>query len=421
MATLEPAVRVIRHDPSAPLIVRYDLVSAYDEDPDDVFAKARPTVRPQWFFVHGESVFARPDEAETRPASFAWRDVSAGWTVASDLDHLRNRAGTVGEVVESITLGGTDVAVHERDVGGARFRLALRGGWSFAPGDLSRLLNRLAIAQNALWGDRGHPYLVAVAPLRPRDPSITSVNGSGRGDGFAVAATTNIALSDQSHFFSHELLHSWMASRLGGIEEEQPALSFWFSEGLTDLLAARALLRAGLWTLEDYVRWQNQTLRRYATSPARRVRNADIQSGFWTDRGGVGRLPYDRGNLLGELIDVRLRAASGSTLIEALRMVRRRADRAGRNGHPVTAPRLFQAVLRDQGGGDVAALVARHIESGEPILLPSETFAPCATIITTSERDARATDSTPVTVQRIVLSPVLSRRQRRNCVARLSR
>lgn len=49
---------VVRHRPGARLRVRYRVVSAYSEDPGFAYEKARPMVRTDWFFVHGETVFA---------------------------------------------------------------------------------------------------------------------------------------------------------------------------------------------------------------------------------------------------------------------------------------------------------------------------------------------------------------------------
>ena len=63
---------VIRHRPGARLDVRYRIVSAYAEDPGFAYEKARPMVRPDWFFVHGEGVFASPDGRFAGPARFRW-------------------------------------------------------------------------------------------------------------------------------------------------------------------------------------------------------------------------------------------------------------------------------------------------------------------------------------------------------------
>ena len=374
-----PGARLIAHRPGAPLVVRYRVASPYGEAPGFGYEKAVPLIRSGWFFFHGEGVFATPEGREKAPARFAWRGFPDGWTLASDLDHLGGaRPGTVTDVVESVALGGADVTLVERDVGGAPLRVAVRGRWSFAPEAFADAVGRIVEAENAMWGDAGRPFFVPLAPLG--EASGHSSHGTGRSDAFSVASTNDFALGAAARFLAHEYMHTWIAREVGGFPEKDEALGYWFSEGFSDFQAARVLLRAGLWTPEEYVAELNRVLLRYAASPARGATGADVLARFWSDQ-AVQQLPYDRGHLLALLFDRRIRAATGGRagLDDALLAQRARARR---DSIATGAATLFPALVRAEYGIDLAPDLARHEDRGEPVTLPADLFGPCARIET---------------------------------------
>src|SRR5687767_9145817 len=69
---------VIHHKKRAQLLVRYKLRSAWDEDPGFDYEKARPLIRPDWFFAHGEGLFAFPEGRFAGRARFRWGEAPAG-------------------------------------------------------------------------------------------------------------------------------------------------------------------------------------------------------------------------------------------------------------------------------------------------------------------------------------------------------
>lgn len=378
-----PGARVMAHRPGAPLVVRYRVTSPYGETPGFDYEKAVPLVRPGWFFFHGEGVFATPEGRSDAPARFAWRGFPAGWTIASDLDHLGGaRPGTVDDVVESVALGGADVTVVEREIGGAPLRVAIRGRWSFAPGAFADAVARIVDAENAFWGDAGRPFFVPLAPLG-EVPSGHSSHGTGRGDAFSVASTNDFALGAASRFLAHEYMHTWIAREIGELPEDDEARDYWLSEGFTDFYAARVLLRAGLWTPEEYVAELNRVLFRYGASPARGATGADVVARFWSDQ-AVQQLPYDRGHLLALLFDRRIRDATGGRagLDDALLAQRTLARQSAHAGY---AAALFSAAVHAEYGLDVAPDLARHEDRGELVTLPADLFGGCARVETATQ------------------------------------
>lgn len=361
----DAAWRVV-HRNGATLTVRYRLASRDVVDPGREYEKARPIVRPNWFFFHGEGLFATPEGRDVAPARFRWRDWPEGWRVASDLDHLASRGGTVADILDSAGIGAPDLQLVERRVDGAPFRLAMRGSWTFTADALADRVGAVMQAQNSYWGDRGRPFFVPVAPLVTEGTS-RSTHGTGRIDGFAIASTVNLRLEDATQFLGHEYMHSWIGAEIGGPLPEDEASGYWLTEGVTDFLAARTLVRAGLWSLEDYAREQNKVLLRLTVSPARALPNAEIGKRFWSDN-DAQQLPYDRGNIFTLWADQRLRPGGIDAVMRAQRAM---ADENKRAGRIVPAVTLFPAAVRRAADADLGPALARHIERGEPIALPS--------------------------------------------------
>jgi predicted metalloprotease with PDZ domain len=247
------------------------------------------------------------------------------------------------------------------------------------------MVEKIIRAENALWGAPARPFFVPLAPLGGVDSGY-SFSGTGRADAFSVAATSGFDLAGGSHLLAHEYLHTWFPIELGGAPEQDEVLGHWFGEGFTDFYAAHVLLRAGLWSLPEYIDDLNRTLMRYGTSPARHATAADILRSFWTDQ-AVQKLPYDRGHLLAHLLAYRIRKASeGRTgLHDVLRLQYTRAQRNHAEGRHIPAATLFPAILRETTGLDMTSDLNRYIEAGEPIMLPADLFGDCFTITTVTQ------------------------------------
>lgn len=357
----EGARRSIAHKPNALLVVRYRLASNGAAEPGPDYAKAQPVVRPGWFFFHGEGLFATPEGRDAAPARFRWAGWPATWKVASDLDHLERQPGTVADIVESAGIGAPDLELVQRQVDGAPFRLAMRGRWSFTPTALADRVAAVMHAENSYWGDKGRAFFVPVAPMVPEGLG-RSTNGTGRTDGFAIASTTNYRLEDATQFLAHEYAHSWVPREIGGHLADAEAEGYWLNEGFVDFTAARALVRSGLWSIEDYAKSQNEVLLRLATSPARALDNKTLAARFWSD-GSAQQMPYDRGNIFAMWADARLADKGGIDAVLKRQRAMAKADGA------TAAPLLFAVAVSAATGLNLQDAIARHIDRGEPIVL----------------------------------------------------
>lgn len=385
-----PEARILTHAPNATVTVRYRIVSAYDVDPAVGGTNGnpyRPIVRPGWFSAIGHGLFASPGDNASRDADFRWRDVPEGWRVASDLDHSAMGAHLrIGDIQQSVMVGSPGLKIHTREVKGADVRLAVLGDWSaFKEADFADLIARVLTAQRDYWKADGETFFVALTPMTPQEGSM-SVGGTGLDDAFSIYAGTDTTLDPMRYLLAHEHMHTWSPRQLGNMASGQDeAADYWFSEGFTDFLTHRTLLRSGIWSLEDFVGHLNNELIAYWSSPSRSLPNAAIVEKFWTSA-DVQKLPYRRGMLLALKWDHDLRRATRGKLdlddVLARQVVRAEAVRRA-GGDPMAA-QLFAEMYRAAGGADLANDYAVTVQGGQTVILPADLFGDCARVETVS-------------------------------------
>lgn len=377
-----PTGRVITTRPGAPLTARYRVRSAYAIDPSsDDGQPFAPIVRPRWFHAFGESLFAVPDDDLDAPASFRWTG-GADLPFATDLEHFTGgRPGVVGDVLESVVIGGASLQVHTRP--DERLRVAILGEYGFTHQAFVDLALKVVTSQRQFWGDHGEPFLITLAPQTKVVGSLT-LGGTGRSDAFVLTISEDAPLADLRHLLAHEYFHTWNPRQLGreldGVPEGGDK---WFAEGFTEFFTWRLLLRAGLYNLEEFVADWNAALREYDTSPARSEPNSRIVADYWNDR-AVGRLPYRRGPLLAAIWEQRLRSATnGARDLDDVLLTMRDQVRA-EPGAKLLPGQRFLAAYKQLGGPELAADFETFVVQGAPIELPVDVFGACVRIESTT-------------------------------------
>jgi predicted metalloprotease with PDZ domain len=373
--TGDPSERVLRHRPNARVRVSYRVIQDWEGEPTGAGGNPlRPIVRPSYYHLIGETALVTPDIDVTTRARVRAQGFPRGWSFASDLQH---HGLTLEALDQSIMVGG-DYRVLAR----GPMRVAIRGSWAFTDEALTDRIGAILAAQRAFWGDRDEPFLVTVTQLTQADPNSRSLGGTGLADAFAFFATPNAEEAAIARTLAHEGQHTWVPRRIGGISDVDEASQYWLSEGFTDFYTGRVMVRAGLWTPQEFAADLNRTLRAYGGSPARTETNARINVDFWNDP-DVRSLPYQRGRLLATIWDHRLRAAGGGRDFDdiVLEMKRRStADAMAERPH-IYATDLFLRVAPEMGlalGDDMQT----YVELGAALVLPEDAFAPCGRVAT---------------------------------------
>jgi predicted metalloprotease with PDZ domain len=381
----DPSIRQLAAAPNAPLVVRYRVVSGFDHDPHAQDGQPfLPIIRPTWFDLFGEALFAYPEGREDDPATFVWRDAPAGFQFASDLEHLAGaRPGVVGDVIESVVIGGPGLRTRAN----GQVRVAILGDYDFGHDAFFDLSLAVIASQREFWGDKDAPFLITLAPQKRIEGSMT-YGGTGRSDAFTLSVAENATIADLRHLLAHEYFHTWNARQLGGqAEGTAEGAGKWVDEGVTEVYTWRLLLRAGIYSLEDFVTAWNEALVEYWTSPVRDEPNARIVADYWNDH-AVSRLPYRRGPLLAAIWEQRLRQATAGArdLDDVLQAMRAKVQASPVKLAPDAAS-VFPPVYRELGGPDIAADLERFVDQGVAIRMPADVFGPCVRVVDSVRRN----------------------------------
>jgi predicted metalloprotease with PDZ domain len=373
---VQPSLKAIKHAPGATLTLRYRVTQLFAGDPAaSETNEYRPVVRPGYFHLIGWTVFARPQWSLATPATVTFDGLPQGWRFASDLEH-RERALHLGHVLESISVGG-----DFRILQAGKLRIAIRGAWAFSDEAFLKRLQPIIASHHRFWGDPETSFLVTVLPLVSQ-PNHRSVGGTALRDAFAFLATANAKDAVLTRTLAHEHLHAWIPPRLGMMPQENDAVDYWFSEGLTEFFTARLLARDGMWSVEEAARAFNDKLWAYAFSPARNASNAEVAAKFWSER-AMNEMPYQRGFLFAALADARLRATGGRDLDDAVLAMKRTVDAIGEGTLPPPVREAFLSTMASFGA-DMRSDLSRMIDKGEDIALPGDVWAPCGPVETST-------------------------------------
>src|SRR6202012_4677596 len=132
-----------------------------------------------------------------------------GFTFASDLQHLASRdrpalrPGGVGDVWESVMLGGADVKVVAVGPQAAPVRVAIRGKYVFTDAQFADLAGKVIADERDFWGGDRSPFLVTLAPLVTPSGG-QSLAGTGRGDAFEMSISPSAPLASLRWVLAHE-------------------------------------------------------------------------------------------------------------------------------------------------------------------------------------------------------------------------
>ncbi len=364
--------RLLKHAPGARITLSYKVV--VDENGPKYNGRGndyRVHFQDGFLFALGDTWLVQPESVSDQ--SDVKVDVSfpEGTAWASDMEHHRlGKRLLFGDLVESVLIAG-DIRIV--DAGGGA-RLAIRGqidsrddaGWRDA-------FQKISQSQREYWNAEDEPFLVTIVTTPPAFPGSISLGGTGRSDAFAFFTTTNAEPRKLDQVMAHEMMHTWVPRRIGGMPRQVEQSDYWLSEGFTDWAAWRVLVRSGFWRPEDFVRAFNENLRDYDLSPVREAPNSEIVAGFWRDR-ATGDLPYRRGMLLATYWDKQVRDATGGKRDFDDVLVHMQ-NLASSNNEKTTAVFLLARAMKEVADVNIASDLKLYIELGKAIELPEDLFS----------------------------------------------
>ncbi|HJT26107.1 MAG TPA: PDZ domain-containing protein [Pyrinomonadaceae bacterium] len=201
---------------------------------------------------------------------------------------------------------------------------------------------------------------------------------------------------------SHEFFHLWNVKRirpdaLGPFDytQENYTRVLWVAEGITDYYADLVLRRAGLISESEYLSAQARAMQNLQNTPGRLVQSAE-ESSFdaWVkyyrqDENSINSQVsyYDKGALLGLLLDLEIRKRSGGakSLDDVMRYLYAEFFKKDRNYGPVD----FQKAVELMAGGSLEEFFSKYVRGVQELDYNAALDAAGLKLATTAAADAK--------------------------------
>ena len=235
------------------------------------------------------------------------------------------RADDFDTLVDSPIVAGNPV-VHEFTVAGTPHYLVNVGGDDVWDGPRSaKDVETLARQYLAFWGFLPYDRYVFLN-------LITEAGGGLEHRSSTTMMTSRWSTRSRSGYVgwlglvAHEYFHAWNVKRLRPVElgpfdyeREVYTTGLWMAEGVTSYYADLLLARAGLTTRDEFLRSTSAVIRQVQTTPGRLVQPVDAASydawikSYRPDENSINTSVsyYTKGQVIGLLLDARVRAATG--------------------------------------------------------------------------------------------------------------
>jgi predicted metalloprotease with PDZ domain len=332
-------------------------------------------------YWNGANLFMALDRRYDLPVEVTV-DAPSGWQMATALPRVGEdgrtfRAPDFDLLVDSPFEVGTHRSLRFEAMG-KEHEIALWGQGNEDPRRLVADVRRIVLTQGALFGELPYDRYLFILHLT-----------DGRTDGLehlfsTTCAVDRFAFRPESRYrhvlslIAHEFFHLWNVKRIrpaslgpfdyGG---ENYTRLLWAMEGITDYYAWLTLVRAGLISVEAFLKELAEEVRRYEETPGRRVQSAaEASYDAWVkhyrpteDSPNRTISYYRKGMLLGLGLDLSLRHRSQgqASLDEVMRALWRDYGRPGRGLGEGDWQRVAEAVA----GESLEPFFARYVRGVE--------------------------------------------------------
>ncbi|HEV2616888.1 MAG TPA: PDZ domain-containing protein [Candidatus Acidoferrales bacterium] len=252
-----------------------------------------------------------------------YADVPDNWRVAQELPAGKSANAFVAPSYDALVDAPAEIGAFREfqfDANGAHFRVVVDGkDWDQQR--LTGVLRKIVSYETAMMRDIPfHEYMFIF--------HFGSFGEAG-GGGMEHANCTAIAVPSgdtAANVAAHEFFHLWNVKRIRpqtlqpvDYTKEMWTRSLWFAEGVTSTYAAYAMVRTGLWNHDQFY---DDLARQFTTldsRPAQHWQSAEESSlDTWLDkydyydRPAVSISYYNKGQILGVLLDLEIRDATGN-------------------------------------------------------------------------------------------------------------
>ncbi len=307
----------------------------------------------------------------------AFEDVPAGWRIAAELAPGASTDSYAAASYDALVDAPVEAGTFSNFVfesGGARFHVVVdAANWN--RGRLEESLRRITGYELQLMG--GPPF--SEYSFLFHIGSYADVGGGGmeHANSTAIAASSGDRAAAVA---AHEFFHAWNVKRIRpqslepvDYTREQYTRSLWFAEGVTSTYAAYTLERTGLWSKSQFYGDLASQIAELSSRPARLWQSAEESSlEAWFEKypayGAADRSIsyYDKGQILGVLLDLAIRDATDNH--RSLDDVMRRMNVAyAQAGKLYAGSEGIRAAVEEVSGKSFADFFRRYVSGTEEI------------------------------------------------------
>jgi predicted metalloprotease with PDZ domain len=300
-------------------------------DPDSL-ALELSRVSADFAYFNGTNLFLYPDGAGLDFTSDVYLEMPPGWRIATGLASAGEpghyRAASYHDLVDSPTFLG-HFALDSVAVDGRPIRFAMWPDTALTPAvwdSVADALRRIAATQNRIMG--GPPYdaytVLVLAPgemdwaggLEHRNSQLDAIALGF----FAPDRRRGILGEFTRPLLSHEFFHLWNVKRARpaamwpyDYAHAQYTPLLWWSEGVTDYYGDVTLARGRLWSVDQFVASMSADVAQVEDA-AEIVSAEDASIDTWIKPVWVDEAQYyyPKGALLGLMLDIEIREATGN-------------------------------------------------------------------------------------------------------------
>lgn len=258
----------------------------------------------------------RAEQTEIR-----YSDVPENWRVAEELPAEKLAQTFVAPSYDALVDAPAEIGTFrdfQFDAGGAHFRVVVDGkDWDQQ--NLAETLRKIVSSETGMMRDvpfREYMFIFHFGPY-------TEAGGGG----MEHANCTAIAVPSgemAANVAAHEFFHLWNVKRIRpqtlepvDFTKEMWTRALWFAEGVTSTYAAYTMVRTGLWSHDQFYSDLAQQFTTLDARPAHHWQSAEESSlDTWLDkydyydRPDVSISYYNKGQILGVLLDLEIRDAT---------------------------------------------------------------------------------------------------------------
>lgn len=338
-------------------------------------------LRDDFGLFNGTNLFVYPETGYDFAATVQF-ELPEGWEIATELEEAGvpglYRAGDYDELVDNPTFVG-HFGIDSLMADGVWTRLAMY------PSDrLDTPFGRGALEALQQIADYLHDFFGEAPPYRRYTTLIYLETGPLPFAGGLEHANSHLDILPASttenpnllplllSLLSHEYFHAWNVKRIRPAEmwpyaydREQFTPLLWLSEGVTDYYADLVLARTGLWPEEALWASIAEAIQSIETQPLTAVEDASLDT--WFEPTAIAsNFYYDKGKLIGLLLDALIRDASDGEhgLDDVILRLYRDHYREGRGFSTEDVLRYLGELLGEEETSD---FYRRYIDGRDPL------------------------------------------------------